>query len=319
MSTTSKTPLLSSSPPQQQPPTYVILQYYPYTNPNLRRTLLRILFFILSLLTLTLLIFLFYPSDPELRLVRVKLNHIRVQTRTHPPSLDLSLLLQLRVRNRDLFSLAYRSLTVAISYRGRKLGFVSSHGGVIGAKQSSYVNATLDVNGFEVLHDLFYLIEDLASGFVPFDTVSVVDGYLGVLFIQFPFQAKVSCEVDVNPRNQKIVHQNCYPEGQCMYAPRSFERTQQEIECLLHEKGLQDPSNWCNCCTKCSIVLDKICLDEVGFHMTTTIYNLHDDTGIEMILDALLVSKHTTFSPHLVLQPWYPPFAVDSPEDYSGG
>ncbi|XP_074280981.1 uncharacterized protein LOC141605944 [Silene latifolia] len=222
MSTTTKTPLLTSSPPQQHPPTYVILQYYPHTIPNLRRILLRILLFTLSLLTISLLIYLLYPSDPELRLVRVKLNHIRVQTRTHPPSLDLSLFLQLRVRNRDMFSLAYRSLTVAISYRGRKLGFVSSHGGVIGARQSSYVNATLDVNGFEVLHDLFYLIEDLASGSVPFDTVSIVDGYLGVLFVKFPFQAKVSCEVDVNPRNQKIVHQNCYPELQEAASPSPY-------------------------------------------------------------------------------------------------
>ncbi|KAK9697724.1 hypothetical protein RND81_08G056500 [Saponaria officinalis] len=216
MSTAAKPPettpytLLPSSEP---PPTYVILQCHPQTT-TIFRILRRVIILTLSLLLVSLIIYLLYPSNPELRLVRVRLNHIRLHTRTHPPSLDLSLLVTLRVRNRALLSAVYSAVTVDISYRGRQLGFVKSSGGKIRAKQSSYVNATLVLNGFEVLHDFFYLIEDVASGFVPFDTVSTFRGYVGFFFFKIPIKAKVSCEVDVNPLNQKIIHQNCYPELQ---------------------------------------------------------------------------------------------------------
>lgn len=74
------------------------------------------------------------------------------------------------------------------------------------------MNASLVLDGFQVLHDLIYLIEDVAAGSVPFDTVSRVRGKLGLLFFDIPIQAKVSCEIYVNPKSQKINHQNCYPE-----------------------------------------------------------------------------------------------------------
>lgn len=80
------------------------------------------------------------------------------------------------------------------------------------ARGSSYVNATLMLDGFRVLHDLIYLIEDVAAGSVPFDTVSKVEGQLGLLFFSIPIQAIVSCEIYVNPKNQTIIRQNCYPE-----------------------------------------------------------------------------------------------------------
>lgn len=81
------------------------------------------------------------------------------------------------------------------------------------ARGSSYVDAVLTVDGFEVLHDIFYFIEDVAKGSLPFDTVSTIEGRLGVFsFLKIPIKAKVSCEVYVNPSNQTVKRQNCYPE-----------------------------------------------------------------------------------------------------------
>lgn len=79
------------------------------------------------------------------------------------------------------------------------------------ARGSSYINATLDLDGIEVLHDVFYLLEDLARGSIPLDTVSEVRGKLGLFFFEIPLKARVSCEVYVNTNNQTIVHQDCYP------------------------------------------------------------------------------------------------------------
>ena len=46
------------------------------------------------------------------------------------------------------------------------------------ARGSSYMNAMLDLNVLEVVHDVFYLIEDLARVVVPFDTITSVYGDL---------------------------------------------------------------------------------------------------------------------------------------------
>lgn len=54
------------------------------------------------------------------------------------------------------------------------------------ARGSSYVNASLELNGLEVIHDVIYLIEDLIRGVIPFDTVTMVKGELGVLFFEIP-------------------------------------------------------------------------------------------------------------------------------------
>lgn len=80
------------------------------------------------------------------------------------------------------------------------------------ARGSSYVNATLVLDGLEVIHDVFYLLEDLARGLIPFDTDTEVEGTLGLFFFKIPIKAKASCEVYVNTNNQTIVRQDCSPE-----------------------------------------------------------------------------------------------------------
>ncbi|XP_047324458.1 uncharacterized protein LOC124927986 isoform X2 [Impatiens glandulifera] len=164
-----------------------------------------------SVLLCAAVVWILFPSDPYLSLVRLRLNQIKVRSSPHI-SLDLSLSLTLRVRNRDLFSLDYSSLDVSIGYRGRQLGIVTSDGGHVKARASSYVNATLVLDGFEVIHDAFYLIEDLARGSIPFDSISEVKGTVGLFFLKIPIKAKVSCEVCVNTSSQTIVRQDCYPE-----------------------------------------------------------------------------------------------------------
>lgn len=83
-------------------------------------------------------------------------------------------------------------MAVSVGYRGRELGFVSSDGGRVKARGSSYVNATLDLNGFEVIHDVFYLLEDLAKGVIPFDTVTEVNGSLGFFFFKIPLKVNLA-------------------------------------------------------------------------------------------------------------------------------
>lgn len=65
---------------------------------------------------------------------------------------------------------------------------MTSEGEKIKARGSSYVNATLDLDGLEVVHDAIYLIKDLARGVIPFDTDTQVNGKLGLFFLSIPIE-----------------------------------------------------------------------------------------------------------------------------------
>ena len=56
----------------------------------------------------------------------------------------------------------------------------------------------LSIDAFEVIYDVFYLIEDLAKGIIVFDTVAKFDGKLGflplkVLLLLLLFKSQFLC------------------------------------------------------------------------------------------------------------------------------
>lgn len=209
-------PLLAdplSPQPQPQPPQYVVvLTPYPPPHRLFRKTWRRCIFcFAIVLLFLVAAAYLLWPSDPDLSVVRLRLQRLHFYTRPKI-SLDATIDLTLRIQNQDLYSLNYDSLLVSIGYRGKQLGYVTSDAGYVGARQTSYVNATLQLDRVEILTDVVLLLEDLAKGAVMFDTVSEISGKLGVYFFDLPLKTNIQCEVLVNTWNQTISRQSCYPE-----------------------------------------------------------------------------------------------------------
>nr|XP_010937299.1 uncharacterized protein LOC105056689 isoform X1 [Elaeis guineensis] len=203
--------------PYHEPPAYVLLPAYPVR--RRRRGPCRCCgsflsassLFISSILIASAIFFL-WPSDPDIQVARLRLDRLRVSPPPHA-AIDVSLGLQIRVRNQDFFALDYRSLAVSIGYRGRPLGNVTSDGGHLRARGVSYVDAELELDGIQVLNDAFYLIEDLARGVLPLDAVTKVQGKLRLFFLEIPVQGRISCSVNVNPETQIIIRQDCYPEA----------------------------------------------------------------------------------------------------------
>lgn len=185
-------PYPNPNPNPYYPQNVVVL--LPSYRPRSRRRCLLYTATLFLILLLAAAIFILYPSDPEIQLARIRLNHIGI--RTNPkPTLDLSFSVTVKVRNRDFFSLYYDSLDVSVGYRGRQLGFVSSvDGGRIRARGSSYVDVVLTVNGFEVIYDAFYLLQDIAKGVIPFDTDTRVEGKLGLLFFDVPLKVLLNSQ-----------------------------------------------------------------------------------------------------------------------------
>ncbi|XP_038714424.1 uncharacterized protein LOC120007995 [Tripterygium wilfordii] len=168
----------------------------------------RVIFTATAILFLAL-VYVSWPSDPDIKIARLHLKRIRVHKRP-VLNIDITLNLTLKVQNVAVYSLEYRSLDVAVGYRGKMLGHVRSDGGHVRAMASSYVDAELELVGVEVFSDVVFLLEDLVRGTVPFDTITEVTGQLGVFFFGFPLNANVSCQVLVNTINQTILRQNCY-------------------------------------------------------------------------------------------------------------
>lgn len=166
---------------------------------------------LLASLVLLALGFLLWPADPDVSVARLRLAHISVVARP-AVAVNISAALKVRVRNPDLFALDYSRLDIDIGYRGKPLGRVTSGGGSVSARAVSYIDADLDLNGIRVVEDAIYLLEDLARGSIPFDTVVAVEGHLRFLFFTIPVQGRISCVVHVNPHDQTIVHQDCYPK-----------------------------------------------------------------------------------------------------------
>ncbi|PPR83502.1 hypothetical protein GOBAR_AA37209 [Gossypium barbadense] len=188
-------------PPQPPDENYVVLPYYSPEG-RLRWCGCRMLYTgTASFFLLATLVYIFWPSDPDVKIVRMHVNRMKIHT-VPIIALDMSLLITLKVRNSDVYSMDFTSLDVAVGYRGKMLGHVTSEQGSV-----------LELNGVEVLSDVVYLLEDLAKGTVPFDTVTEVAGYLGLSFFKFPLKAKVLCEIVVHRTTQTIVRQNCYPQG----------------------------------------------------------------------------------------------------------
>lgn len=174
-------------PSEPQTPQYIIvLPNYYRSHSYISRTCRRRLIYSAGLLFLAVAVFLLWPSDPGVSVARLKLRGFRVHP--FPPSLDISLDLIVKVQNRDFYSVDYDALVVSIAYRRKRLGYVTSDEGHLKARASSYINATLELKGIEIITDVLPLIEDVARGSVTFDTVTEISGQLGLFLLDLPLQ-----------------------------------------------------------------------------------------------------------------------------------
>lgn len=106
-------------------------------------------------------------------------------------TIDVSMSVTIKVQNVDVYAMDYEALEVAVGYRGRRLGQATFQQGYVRALGSSYLDAEVEFNEVGVFSDVVLLLEDLAKGTVPFDTVTEVQGRLGFLVFQFPLQVRM--------------------------------------------------------------------------------------------------------------------------------
>lgn len=170
----------------------------------------------LSIVMIAVAAYFLWPSDPRIEVVRIRLNKIDWRTEKSSGSflphlfLDLSMGLTVKVKNRDYLGVYNDYLKVGIAYRGEKIGRVTSvNSAYIPPRGTAYVDATLDIEGFQVLADVIYLLEDIAHGHIPLQTITNFDGYIRLFSLKVPLQAIMSCEVVVDTNQQTVLRQEC--------------------------------------------------------------------------------------------------------------
>lgn len=197
-------------------PYYVVLPPAPIDPWKRRRQLLGYgsLIICVALLVVAAVYFL-WPSQVQIQVARFQLNQFGYNIVPQPGSfvpllfLNFSMDMMVQVNNRDFYGVDYDSVNVEIGYRGRSIGSVSSENGRLSARQTTYVNATLDLDGAEVVHDVGYLLKDIEKGEVPLDTVTEFDGRIKVWFFNIGLKKAASCGVVVIPSNKTIISQDC--------------------------------------------------------------------------------------------------------------
>ncbi|KAA8541813.1 hypothetical protein F0562_022965 [Nyssa sinensis] len=198
-------PLPDPDPHHEQ--SYIVLPTYFPAVLRLQRRFRLICTATLFLFTLAVAVYSLWPSVPDINIVRLRLNRIHIHTFPRI-AIDITLNLTVEVRNRDLYLLDYRSLDVAIGYREKQLGFVTSDHGIVRARRSSYVHATIELVGVEVFSDVIFLLEDLAKGSVPFDTVTEVRDATKQLSVKI-------VTPEVIPEERKIIGTSYLGLGPC--------------------------------------------------------------------------------------------------------
>lgn len=200
-------------PYQHYSPAYLLLPLHRRLLRRRRCCLLPSLSSIIAAVFFALLIssaiFLLWPSNPELSIVRLRLDRFRVVP-LPSASMDIEMGLEIEIHNPSFFAIDYNSIVASIFYRGERLCSVTSAGGRVAARGVSYVDADLHLDGVRVLEKIIYLIGDLAKGSVPFDTVTEIRGWLRFFFFDVPIKGKTTCMIHVNPNDQTITRQDCY-------------------------------------------------------------------------------------------------------------
>lgn len=168
--------------------------------------------FTIFLLALAVVAFFVWPRSLEMTVVDLNLGNINfniVKGVIPQVFLTITLDVRLQVRNPNFFGVTYDTVTVSILFNGDEIGEVQSQGDNFLARSTSYVDATLDLNSYQIASDVLLLVAAVDSGAVPLQTVTALDGHINLLWLELPVQGTVSCNLVVDPQEQVLLSQDC--------------------------------------------------------------------------------------------------------------
>eukprot|EP00246_Nothoceros_aenigmaticus_P015462 TRINITY_DN642_c0_g1_i1.p1 TRINITY_DN642_c0_g1~~TRINITY_DN642_c0_g1_i1.p1 ORF type:complete len:216 (-),score=42.88 TRINITY_DN642_c0_g1_i1:864-1511(-) len=161
------------------------------------------------------IVFLLWPSTPEVEVKEITLDGISISQDDDSSSiipsfsLDVSLELVLEIKNENVYGLTYDNILVHIFYRGDEIAQVESDGGSVGARSVTNATATLELEGKQILDNFGDLWSDVSNRSVPLVAVAELKGNLELLFFRPYIEVNSTCELVVDPEEKVITSQEC--------------------------------------------------------------------------------------------------------------
>uniref|UniRef100_A0A1D1YYE2 Putative inorganic polyphosphate/ATP-NAD kinase n=1 Tax=Anthurium amnicola TaxID=1678845 RepID=A0A1D1YYE2_9ARAE len=151
-----------------------------------------ILILLVTLLFLTAVGLVLWPSQPELKIVNIQLSHVNISKSEGVNAfLDTSMNLKVKIWNRDFISHNYNLILISIGYEGKWLGTTTSNATFVNARSVSYLDATVRLNGTQDLEGSFKQHDDITKGSIPLEIVIEVGERFHFFSINIPIQVSL--------------------------------------------------------------------------------------------------------------------------------
>ncbi|VVB05631.1 unnamed protein product [Arabis nemorensis] len=172
-------------------------------------TLLIILtFFIIPLIvSLTL----FKPKRPITTVDSVTVERFRASINALAFKVDLNLTLHvdLSLKNPNRVGFSYGSSSVLLNYRGQLIGEAPLPANRIAPQKTQFMNLTLTLMADRLLSES-ELLSDVMAGVIPLNTFVKVSGKVSILKIfKIKVQSSSSCDLTISVSNRNVTSQKC--------------------------------------------------------------------------------------------------------------
>ncbi|KAC9235833.1 hypothetical protein R6Q59_027134 [Mikania micrantha] len=165
----------------------------------------------LALILLILGLTVFKAKKPVLTVNSVQLQDLDFSVNPIPirVSLNISLALDITIKNPNKVGVNYRNSSAVIQYRGKDVGNVPIPAGRIGSDDTSRLHLTLTVFADRLVSDS-EIYQDILSGNLPLSTYTRIKARVRVLFVHIHVTSTSTCDVNIDIQGRKIANQTCH-------------------------------------------------------------------------------------------------------------
>ncbi|KAI9152878.1 hypothetical protein LWI28_002404 [Acer negundo] len=173
---------------------------------------LLILLLVLSIIVLVLALTVLKPKQPRTQIQSVKIDGIapRLSFPNIDFQLNITLVLQILVENRNYASFKHGTGKTFLLYQGNQVGDADLYPGLIPARGSTTLPCRLTLQVDKLADDLTRLIRDVVGGKLVIDTRTQIPGRVNFLGIfKKHIQATSECRFTVGFPDMKVLNQEC--------------------------------------------------------------------------------------------------------------
>ncbi|XP_010504211.1 PREDICTED: uncharacterized protein LOC104781289 [Camelina sativa] len=170
-----------------------------------------LLFLLICIIIIILAFTLFKPKRPVTTMDSISVERLRasVNPLLLKVFLNLTLNVDLSLKNPNRVGFSYDSSSALLSYRGQLIGEAPLPASRIAPRKTHLLNLTLTLMADRLLSES-ELLSDVMAGVIPLNTFVKVSGKVSVLKIfKIKVQSSSSCDLIVSVSDRNVTSQNC--------------------------------------------------------------------------------------------------------------